>query len=209
MMRAYSAWGGKAVVWVHTMPGKSDEAIAREVQRGNIESFGELVARYEPKIMRYARKFLLERDDAQDLVQEVFLKTYENIRSFDATRKFSSWIYRIAHNEFLNAIAKRSSGKLVSLFDFDVFLPPLFAPETADEGANRKELRAALDSKLAALDPKYREPLVLYYYEELEYREIADVLKIPVSTVGVRLRRGREMLKKLMAAPQNDSHAHG
>ncbi len=181
---------------VDTMADISDEAIAKEVQHGNIEAFEQLVERYEPKIMRYARKFLLERDDAQDLVQEVFFKIYANIRSFDATRKFSSWIYRIAHNEFLNAIEKRGSGRFVSLFDFDIFLPPLFAKETADEEVNRKELKNLLESKLAKLDPKYREPLILYYFEELGYQEIADVLKIPVSTVGIRLRRGREILKK-------------
>ena len=92
------------------MEKETDEAIATRVQKGDSEAFGQLVERYEEKLMRYARKFLRDPDDAKDIVQEVFIKSYQNIQSFDATRRFSPWIYRIAHNEFVNAIKKRSRG---------------------------------------------------------------------------------------------------
>src|SRR3989344_800352 len=179
-----------------TKMDKTDEEVARLVQKGDIESFGVLVGRYEAKIARYAGKFLLNGEDAKDLAQEVFIKAYVNIQSFDANRKFSSWLYRIAHNEFINAIRKRSRMPALS-FDFDAIFPHPVAKETADSEANRRDLKETLDKCLDKLDAKYREPLVLYYFEEMSYQEISEILEIPVSTVGVRLRRGKETLKNI------------
>jgi RNA polymerase sigma-70 factor (ECF subfamily) len=176
---------------------KIDEEIARQVQRGDVESFGLLIERYEQKLMRYAKKFIIGREDGKDLVQEVFIKAYVNIQSFDSAKKFSSWIYRIAHNEFINAIKKRSRTSIFS-FDSDIIFPQPTAPQTADGEAEKKELKQILDRSLGKLDSKYREPLVLYYFEDMDYREIAEVLQIPISTVGVRLRRGKTLLKKMI-----------
>jgi RNA polymerase sigma-70 factor (ECF subfamily) len=178
---------------------ESDEVIAVRVQKGDAEAFGMLVERYEEKLMRYARKFLRDPDDAKDIVQEVFIKAYENIRSFDVSRRFSPWIYRIAHNEFVNAIKKRSRGPVFGI-DLDLVFPHLAAGETADDTALARDMRATLDACLDELDPKYREPLVLYYYEELSYKDMADILHIPTSTVGVRLARGKAMLQKIAAS---------
>lgn len=181
------------------MPEKSDEEIAIQVQGGDSDSFRILVERYEPKIVRYAKRFFFDGDEGKDLVQEVFIKTYINIRSFDPSRRFSPWIYRIAHNEFVNNIKRRQKERdNVSIFDFDTFFPNLAAKETADENFTRAEVRRMLDRSLDRLGVKYREPLILYYFEELDYREIADILHIPVSTVGVRLQRGRAMLKEVV-----------
>ena len=175
---------------------RTDEEIARRVQAGEMEFFGALVERYEAKIMRYARKFLFGYEDAEDMVQEVFLKAYVNIQSFNASKKFSSWLYRIAHNEFINAIKKRGRERL-SLFDLDTLFPHPVAKENIDEEVNSRELRESLDRILGKVDIKYREILVLYCFEELNYREIAEVLHIPVATVGVRLKRGRQIIKSL------------
>lgn len=180
-----------------TMDERKDEAIAAAVQRGDFDSFRELVERYEPKMMRYARRFLFDSDDAKDLVQDVFIKAYVNIKSFDIDRRFSPWLYRIAHNEFVNALKKRTKERgNISLFEFDVFFPHLIAKETADNRTHQHELKAMLERSLDKIPEKYREPLTLYYFEELDYKEIADVLHIPVSTVGIRLQRGKAMLKK-------------
>jgi len=177
---------------------RTDEEVAALVQRGDVEAFGTLVGRYEEKMLRYARRFLLESDDAKDLVQDVFIKAYTNIRGFDATRRFSPWLYRIAHNEFINALKKRRGRETVSLFYFDIFLPHPMAEETADSGANRAEVRRLIGSSLDKLGPKYREPLVLYYFQDMSYQEIAEILQVPTSTVGVRLRRGRALLKNIV-----------
>ena len=178
---------------------RKDEEVAIQVQKGDIESFRILVERYEPKMTRYAKRFFFDGDEGKDLVQEVFIKAYVNIQSFDASRRFSPWIYRIAHNEFVNNIKKRQKEREnVSIFDFDLLFPHLVAKETADDGFNKAEVKGMLEHSLNTLNAKYREPLVLYYFEDMDYREIADILHIPISTVGVRLQRGRAMLKKIV-----------
>jgi len=174
----------------------TDEQLAAQTQRGDAESFGSLVNRYESKLLRYAKKFLLGNEDGRDLVQEVFLKAYSNINNFDVKRRFSPWLYRIAHNEFINAIKKRSRFPVFS-FDFlDTILPQPVAGERAEDDMEKRENRELIDGVLDGLDVKYREPLILYYIEDLDYHGIAEVLQIPVSTVGVRLSRGKNILKK-------------
>ncbi len=174
----------------------TDEQVVRMVQSGKVESFGILVKRYQAKMLRYARKFLFNYHDIEDLVQEVFIKAYTNIQSFDASRKFSSWLYRIAHNQFINAIKKKGK-EAVPFFDLDILLPRSISKENADKNINQRELRQILNKCLEKLDIKYREPLVLYYFEELSYKEITDVLHIPMATVGIRLKRGKEIMKNL------------
>ena len=175
---------------------ESDEKIARRVQKGEGERFGELVERYQSKLMRYARKFLLDPDDAKDIVQDIFIKTYENMQGFDATRRFSPWVYRIAHNEFVNALKKRHAHRSAFTFDLDTVFPHIAAEETADSASMDRDLRETLEHHLEKLSPKYREPLILYYLEGMDYKEVSEILQIPISTVGVRLARGRAMLKK-------------
>lgn len=173
----------------------SDEEIVRQVQQGDRESFGILVERYEDKITRYGRKFLSRSSDIQDLVQEIFVKAYVNIQSVDTSKKFSSWLYRVAHNEFVNALKKKKREPFL-FFDVDELFPHPVAPQTADRKAFQNELEHALHACLEKLHPKYKEPLVLYYFEELSYQEISDILHIPIATVGVRLGRGRALLKE-------------
>ncbi|MEY4723320.1 MAG: polymerase sigma factor SigW [Candidatus Parcubacteria bacterium] len=183
----------------HLEEETTDERIALRVQAGDQEAFGILVQRYGQKILRYARKFLFGYQDAEDMAQEVFIKAFVNIRSFDATRKFSSWLYRIAHNEFVDAI-KRKKREPIPFFDPDELFPHPVSQSDPGREAEAVATRASLEAHLDALDPKYREPLVLYYFEELDYGEISEVLRIPVSTVGVRLKRGREALAKRAGA---------
>lgn len=174
---------------------QTDEEIAHKVQDGDAEAFGVLVDRYTAKIERYANKFLFGYDDRQDMVQSVFVKAYTNIRSFDIRRPFSPWLYRIAHNEFISAI-KKNGREAIPFFDPDTLLPHPVSPQDATSDAELRELREMLEVSLEKLTPKYREVLVLFYYEEMDYESISDVLYVPVSTVGVRLRRAREALKK-------------
>ena len=181
-----------------TIAPETDESIALRVQQGDADAFGDLIERYDAKLMRYARKFLLDPDDAKDIVQDIFIKSYENIQSFDASRRFSPWIYRIAHNEFVNALKKRASRHIAFDIDIDTLFPHLAAPDTADSAALERDLRTSLERHLDKLSPKYRELLVLYYIEGMDYKEMSEILQIPISTVGVRLARGREALKKVV-----------
>jgi RNA polymerase sigma-70 factor (ECF subfamily) len=172
---------------------RKDEEIARLAQSGNVEVFGILIKRYEEKMTRYGRKFLSGFEDIEDIVQDIFIKAYENIQSFDIKRKFSPWLYRIAHNEFVNALKKHKKRPL-SFFELDIILPYLM-PEEFDKEDDRQKIKQIIDKCLDKLDPKYREPIILYYLEELNYKEISDILHIPVSTVGIRLKRAKEKLK--------------
>ena len=86
----------------------SDEQIAQRVKDGDNEAFGLFVERYEKKLTRYGGKFLSRTEDIQDVVQDVFIKAYQNMQSFDASLRFSPWIYRIAHNTFVNELRKNS-----------------------------------------------------------------------------------------------------
>lgn len=175
---------------------QKDEELALRVQAGDQESFRMLLERYEPKIRRYARRFLVDGDDIDDQVQETFIQAYTNIKGFNPSRPFSPWLYRIAHNQCVNALKKKKRFLLFSFFDSDTLFPQLVAKERSDGAILGAEVKKTLDACLDALEPKYREPLVLYYFEELTYKEIADVMRIPVSTVGVRISRGKQLAKK-------------
>jgi RNA polymerase sigma-70 factor (ECF subfamily) len=167
------------------------------VQKGERDAFGVLVLRYQPKLSRYARKFLFRSDDSADLVQDIFIKAYTNIQGFDTSRRFSPWIYRIAHNIFVNAVRDGARDRAnFSIFDADVLFPHPVAKELADDGAKREEVKRMIETSLDKLESKYREPLVLYYYEDLGYKEIAEILAVPVSTIATRIKRAKEMLKQ-------------
>lgn len=181
------------------MPDITDEDIVKKVQKGETEAFGILVERYEEKMLRYARKFLFGYEDGEDAVQVIFLKSYTNIQQFDTSKKFSSWLYRIAHNEFINVIKKKGKESL-PLFEVDTLFPHLVAKENSAKDFEQKELKEMLEKHLQEVSPKYREILVLYYFEQLGYTEIGEILKIPPSTVGVRLRRAKLSIKKTIAS---------
>lgn len=177
------------------LSSEKDEEVVRQVQQGKVDFFDVLINRYERKMRNYARKFLSDKEDVNDVLQEIFIKAYKNIKSFDAERKFSSWLYRIAHNEFINALKKRSKRTL-PLFDLDVFFPQYAREEkNISQEINQKEMYQILDKFLGRLEPKYREPILLYYFEELSYKEIADIMQIPISTVGIRIKRAKDILQ--------------
>ena len=176
---------------------KSDEELVVLVQHGDKEHFGELMDRYEKKLLRYGRKFLSNRDDIEDVVQDVFIKAYQSLQSFDVSLKFSSWIYRIAHNTFVNALRKKSRTPLLQFLDFDTLIAhPVYEDPTNFE-KEQKEIKIMLEKGLEELSPHYKEILILYFLEELSYKEIADVLRIPIGTVGIRIKRAKESLKKV------------
>ncbi len=174
---------------------ETDEEIAALVQRGDVERFGVLMERYESKLRRYGSTFLSREEDIGDIVQDVFVKAYENIQEFRTSDRFSPWIYRIAHNAFANELRRRSR-RAVFLPDFDTLLAHAPAKEAADDESERAALARLVERGLAEVAPSFREVLVLYYLEELSYKEIADVLHVPVNTVGVRLQRAKKALRQ-------------
>ncbi len=176
-------------------PKISDEELARKVQNGDKPSFDSLVSRYSEKIFRYAKRFLYNPQDAEDATQDVFLKTYENIQSFNPKKRFSPWIYRVAHNTFINIIRKKKREK-IQFIDLDTVLPHFVSHDYLEKEISDKFDVKKLEKDVKKLSPKYREIVILFFYEEKSYQEISDILKIPISTVGVRLKRAKERLKK-------------
>jgi RNA polymerase sigma-70 factor (ECF subfamily) len=173
----------------------TDEQLAISVQNGDREAFGALVERYEAKLLRYGKKFLSTHEDIQDMVQDIFISAYKNIKSFDPKQKFSPWIYRIAHNAFVNGLRSKIRNPLL-LFDLDTLVSHPIYEDPAEKERELADMKKMIDIGLEKIPDKYREALILYYLEELSYQEIADVLHIPISTVGVRIRRGKEALRK-------------
>lgn len=171
-----------------------DENLAFRTQQGDVKAFEILVEKYEPKIKKYLERFL-SKTEAQDIAQDVFLKCFVNIRSFRVELKFSSWIYRIAHNELVNFFKKK---KTLPLFDFDVLLPHYHVSQKEMENqADKKAEIEQFKQCLEKLSLKYKETVILYYFEGLSYQEISDITHSPVSTVGIRIKRAKEKLKEL------------
>lgn len=173
----------------------TDEEIAVQVQSGDVDAFGVLVNRYEAKLLRYGRRFLSNKENIEDLVQDSFIRTYQSIKSYDPTLPFQPWIYRIAHNTFING-SKKQRRSPFAIFDFDTLLAHPTYTDPLEEEKDREEVRMRMTSALDMLPPKYKEVLILHYMEELSYKAIADILQIPIGTVGIRISRAKTVLKK-------------
>jgi RNA polymerase sigma-70 factor (ECF subfamily) len=175
----------------------TDEDLAAKVQNGDPDAFGQIVERYAQKMLRYAGRFLFGYRDAEDVVQEVFINAFVNIQGYSPQKSFSSWIYRIAHNRFVDEIRKAKREPL-PFFDSESLFPHPISTTDLELESDRAALKAFMEQHLDKLNPKYREPLVLFYFEGLGYAEIAEILRIPTSTVGVRLNRGKAEMKKMI-----------
>ena len=173
-----------------------DEDVVISIQKGDIDLFGVLIERFEKKLTRYARKFISSNEDIEDAVQEVFIKAYTNIQSFDTDKKFSTWIYRIAHNTYVNIIRSKKNEK-VSYVDLDEFFPNVSSNETADKDILIQENKEMITLCVKDLKPKYREIITLFYFDDMDYKTMSDIMGVPISTVGVRLRRAKEKLRQL------------
>jgi RNA polymerase sigma-70 factor (ECF subfamily) len=178
----------------------SDEEL---VQRTLLDKdvFGELVDRYQAKLARYVSRLgIRDSDDQLDVLQEVFLKTYRNLNGFDSSLKFSSWIYRIAHNEAISWYRKkkvRPEGHLIG--DSEEVLFFLNDKEDSADVVFDKEINAnEVNEALLKIDEKYREVIILRFFEHREYDEISDILKIPIGSVGTLLHRGKKQFMSVL-----------
>jgi RNA polymerase sigma-70 factor (ECF subfamily) len=169
----------------------TDEEIVEQVRSSNKELFAELIRRYETKLLRYATYLIVDEAMAADAVQAGFIKVFVNLHGFNTKRKFSSWIYRIVHNEAMSLIRKH---KLTS--SVDEVLEAASGPSLEDTLVQR-ELLEHMQHCLGQMSLMYREPLTLYFLEEKSYEEISDILRLPVATVGTRISRAKIIAKKI------------
>lgn len=164
--------------------------------------FSEIVVRYEAKLTRYVTRLGVRNpEDQLDVLQDIFLKVYKNLNAFDTSLKFSSWIYRIAHNESVSWYRKRNvrpEGHLIAdseeIFMFLDSKDEDSADVTFDKDVNAKHVNIALQQ----IDQKYCEVLILRFFEHKEYEEISDILKIPVGSVGTLIHRGKKQLSRAL-----------
>lgn len=189
--------------------GLADAALITAAVRGRREAFSDLVKRHQGTVFRIAFRILRDEGDAGDAAQEAFLKAFRNLQSFDTTRPFAPWLYRIARNQALDKVrSKKSSPEVLERAGND--------DEDQDEGAGAvgrdaaddtpdaltqvesAELAKRVGGALTRLDGKYREVIELYHYENLTYDEIAGTLGVPIGTVMTRIFRARKKLAELL-----------
>lgn len=178
------------------MSNKTDEELVELVINNDQEIYAQLVERYEAKLTRYARSIVYDPDAAADVVQNGFIKAFINLRGFNTKLQFSSWIYRITHNEAINVIRKNS--KELRPDDESWFDTIADERDGAAEELDKEFLAKEMATALATLEVKYREPIVLHIYQGKSYKEIGDILKLPVATVGTRIARAKGQLKKII-----------
>lgn len=169
----------------------SDEAIVEIIRKKDKNVFSEIINRYQQKLQRYASYLLNDDQLGADATQEGFIKAYINLNSFDTKKKFSSWIYRIVHNQAMNLINKNKKHLLMNdEFEYD-------SGVDLEDELIKKELIERTHNCLDKMPILYKEPLSLYYLDEKSYKEISDILRQPVSTVGTRISRAKSIMKKL------------
>jgi RNA polymerase sigma-70 factor, ECF subfamily len=167
----------------------------------NPEVYQEIVYRYQRKLFTYLYRLVGNREESEDLLQNVFVKVYKNSRQFDVERKFSSWIYRIAHNEGVNFLKRRDKKRFISWDDIVTSKDKLEtqSDEVSPLGAwIDKEIQEEVQCALNKLPDKYKQVLTLRYFSDKSYDEISRILDKPVNTVGTLLNRAKKKLEKVM-----------
>ena len=182
---------------------QTDElALVEAARAGDARAFSELVERYERKIYRLAKHITQNDEDAEDVLQESFLKAYTHLDSFQGDSKFYTWLVRIAVNEALMKLRKRKSDKTVSLDEPQDTGEDLVTREIAvwdddpEKKYSREELAEILDEAVQSLKPSFRTVFVLRDIEELSTEDTAQALGISIPAVKSRLLRARLQLRE-------------
>lgn len=187
---------------LRAMP-EDDSVLVTQVMAGDELAFGILVRRYEAKLLVYVAQIVGIQEEARDLVQEAFIRVWRNLEQYDTRFRFSTWLFRIAHNLAIDHLRRRrqpvislergedDEGDEMRLDPADVRRGPL------GELANR-ELSAALHREIAKLPPSYRELVVLRHLVGLAYSEIAELKVLPLGTVKNKLFRAHSVLREAL-----------
>jgi RNA polymerase sigma-70 factor (ECF subfamily) len=174
---------------------ETDEALLKAVKNGDCESFNPLIERYKLPLYRVMYRMVLNRDDAEDLVEEAFIKAYRSIKRFDTDRPFYSWLRRIAVNNAINFLKKERRN---------LTEPLKFVEKKLSNGRNdpvamtkQKMMKERINQAMAKLPKEFRIIISLKVEKDLSYDEIGRVLKIPKGTVMSRLARARQKLRHI------------
>src|SRR4051812_29332920 len=181
----------------------ADGELVQTAIAGREASFEELVRRYQRPIAAYVYRMVGDYDAALDLTQEVFIKVYNSLTRYRSEFKFSTWIYKIAHNAAIDHLRRYAVRELALAIEFDGE-PRVVAIEsrrlTPEQESEREERRTEIESVVDHFPPAYRELIVLRHSHDLSYDEIAEVPGLPLGTVKNRLFRARDAMRELLVA---------
>jgi len=181
---------------------KTDEELVRLTLRDQ-EIFAYLIERYKNKLIRFILRITkVDLDEAEDILQNVFIKVYKNLNDFDTDLKFSSWIYRITRNETISQHRKNMARPQKYTLDLEDNLIKNVASEIDIEREMDVDfLKDHIEEILEKLDDKYREVLVLKFLEEKSYEEISDIIKKPMGTVASLINRAKKQFREKLDKP--------
>jgi RNA polymerase sigma-70 factor (ECF subfamily) len=186
-------------VFSRDLTGASDRELVAIAINGFDGSFEELVRRYQRPISAYVYRMVGNYESALDLTQEIFIKVYNSLSRYRAEFKFSTWIYKIAHNAAVDHLRRSATREqsLVAGPEGDSFeLPIESARLTPEQESERRERTHEIETVVRALPANYRELIILRHSQDLSYEEIVDVTGLPLGTVKNRLFRAREMMRQ-------------
>ena len=177
----------------------SDRDLVATAVSGVEGCFEELVRRYQRPISAYVYRMVGNYESALDLTQEIFIKVYSSLRRYRSEFKFSTWIYKIAHNaaiDHLRRTATREQSLVLGPENDQFDLPVESGRPSPEQESERKERRGEIESVVRALPGNYRELIILRHSQDLSYEEIVEVTGLPLGTVKNRLFRAREMMRQ-------------
>lgn len=167
-----------------------DFAIMRRIQDGDMVAFNDMVNNYKDRLMNVIGRMLSSAEEAEDVVQETFIRVYQHRRSFDFKHCFSTWIYTIALNLARNELRRRKRVKFMDIFDMQGH-----ESEIAVEMKIPSGLGPTLERAISGLPDKYRTAFVLRDMQEMSYDEVSQVMSVPLGTVKSRVNRARAILR--------------
>ncbi len=179
----------------------TDNELIEVIQNQNHQAYVDLFRRYQKKLFLYIYRLIRDRDETEDILQNVFAKAYKNIQHFDLERKFSSWIYRIAHNEAVNYLKRKSKRYIVSWEDVTTSKDKLETAsneEPIEDQWLHQEIAQEIGEALKKLPKQYRQILNMRYFKEYSYEQISKILGKPVNTVGTIINRAKKKLFEIV-----------
>ncbi|TDI99502.1 MAG: sigma-70 family RNA polymerase sigma factor [Caldithrix sp.] len=176
----------------------SDEDLIERFQKGDLYAFDLIVKRYKDQLLNFVYRFVGSQEEAEDIVQETFLRVYRKRKAYKRIAKFSTWIYTIAGNLSRTELRRRKRRKLFSVTDMGYedrdyeISDDEYNPENHVEGVIQEEI---IHKEINNLSPKFREVIILRDVQELSYEEISKIIRVPIGTVKSRVNRGRLKLQ--------------
>ncbi len=183
-------------------PNTDAQLVYLYLKKGEEQALEELVARYLPLIYGYVRNYTGSEEHASDITQEVFIKAWKHLKSFDQSKQFRTWIFTIAKRTAIDWLRKKNALPFSMMTSEDS--EQSFAESLADAGISlaeqlmQKEEQRQLAGVMAQLPENYHSVIALYHNDELNFREIAERLQEPLNTIKSRYRRGIARLKRML-----------